>query len=47
VDMRIGGDMTNIILMTDLDPQGPRAITLIEVVSGITTDLVTGMRENP
>ena len=45
--MRIGGDTTNIILMTDLDPQGPRVITLIEVVTGTEIGNPSGTIEGP
>ena len=45
--IRIGGDTTNIILMTDLDPQGPRVITLIEVVIGTEIGNPSGTIEGP
>ena len=47
VHMRIGGDTTNIILMTDLDLQGPRVITLIEVVTGTQIENPSGTIEGP
>ena len=45
--IRIGGDTTNIILMTDLDPQVPRVIILIEVVTGTQIGNPSGTIEGP